>query len=217
MTDNEMLQVYVNLVPFLSEVLGAGTEIVVHNVSCPEHSLVAIGNNISGRQLGNPLTDLAEDIYKRSAYSDADYLTNYDGYSKGRNFLSSTYYIKNRGKLIGLLCINKDMTAVNELNGSLHSLLEKFNLLAPSNSEIQEELENPVTDIMRSRIADTIAQSGIAPSRMSRAEKIRVVHQLNDNGVMMLRGAVAEIAKQLQVSIPSVYRYLNTELPDTPK
>lgn len=212
MTDNEMLQVYVNLVPFLSEVLGTGTEIVVHDVSCPEHSLIAIGNNISGRQIGNPLTDLAKDIYERSAYSDTDYLTNYDGYSKGRNFLSSTYYIKNKGKLIGLLCINKDMSSVNELNGAFHALLEKFNLLAPSNSEIQEELENPVTDIMRTRIADTISQSGVAPSRMSRAEKIRVVHQLNDNGVMLLRGAVAEIAKQLQVSIPSVYRYLNTEL-----
>lgn len=212
MTDNEMLQLYVSLVPFLSEVCGPGTEIVVHNMSCPGHSLVAIGNNISGRQLGNPLTDLAEEICKSSAYTKGDYLANYSGHSKGRDFLSSTYYIKNKGRLIGLLCINKDMTAVGEIQGAVHTLLEKFNLLAPADSGISEALDNPVTDIMRTRIAETIAQSGISPSRMSRAEKIQIVHQLNDNGVMMLRGAVAEIAKQLQVSIPSVYRYLNTEL-----
>ncbi len=212
MTDVEVLKMYVSLVPFLSEVCGPGTEIVVHDISRPDHSLIAIGNNISGRQIGNPLTDLAKEISDNSAYTEADYLANYSGYSKGRNFLSSTYYIKNEGRLIGLLCVNKDMTLVDEANGAIRALLEKFNLTAPVNSEISEELENPVTDIMRTRIAEVIAQSGVAPSRMSRMEKVRVVHQLNDSGVMMLRGAVAEIAKQLHVSIPSVYRYLNTAL-----
>lgn len=210
MTDNELLQVYVSLVPFLSEVLGPGTEIVIHDVSAPEHSLIAIGNNLSGRELGNPLTDLASTIYDRGTGGDVDYLVNYSGHSKGRDFLSSTYCIKNKDKLIGLLCINKDMSSVKDIHRTLQNLLEKFNLAAPAESDISEELENPVTDLLRSRIAEIIAQSGIQPARMSRAEKIRVVHRLNENGIMMLRGAVAEIAKQLQVSIPSVYRYLNT-------
>lgn len=216
MTDDEMIKLYVSLVPFLSEVCGPGTEIVVHDASCPEHSLIAIGNNISGRQIGNPLTDLAQEITGNNVYEKDDYLANYAGYSKGRHFLSSTYFIKNEGRLIGLLCINKDMTAVDEAGASIRSLLEKFNLVAPSNSEISEKLDDPVTDIMRTRIADTISQTGVSPARMSRTEKIQVVHQLNDNGVMLLRGAVAEIAKQLRVSVPSVYRYLNTPCPLSP-
>ena len=44
---------------------------------------------------------------------------------------------------------------------------------------------------------------------MSLREKVRVVHRMNDEGVMMMKGAVAEIAAQLQVSVPTVYRYLN--------
>ena len=210
MTDSELLRIYVGLVPFLSEVCGPGTEIAVHDISNPEHSLVAIGNNVSGRQIGNPLTDLAKELADKGAYSDADYISNYEGHSKDKDFLSSTFYIKNKGRLIGMLCINKDMSIVSELSISLKGLLERFNLALPQESEFSEDLENPVTNIMRTQISETIAQSGVIPARMSRQEKIRIVHQLNENGVMLLRGAAAEIAKQLGISVPSVYRYLNT-------
>lgn len=209
MTDKEVLQFYINIVPFLAEVCGPGSEVVIHDVAHPEHSLIAIRNNVSGRQLGSPVTDLAQDIIDRSAYSDSDYVANYIGRTKNGDFLSSTYYIKNEGQLIGLLCINKDMTAVNQLNSAVHLLLERFNLAKPEDSEVSEWLENPVTSIMHNRIADIIAQSGIAPARMSLQEKIRTVHRLNDDGVLMMKGAVAEIASQLSVSVPTIYRYLN--------
>ncbi len=209
MTDKELLQAYVNIAPFLAQVCGPGSEVAIHDVAHPEHSLIAIQNNVSGRQVGSPITDLAQDIIDRSTYTDSDYIANYIGRNKNGDFLSSTYYIKNRGRLIGLLCVNKDMTAVNQLNTAVHNLLERFNLARPGESEVSEWLENPVTSIMHNRIADIIAQSGIPPARMSLQEKIRTVHRLNDDGVLMMKGAIAEIASQLSVSVPTVYRYLN--------
>lgn len=82
----------------------------------------------------------------------------------------------------------------------------------PQESEISENLDSPIVNMMHTRITDIIAQSGINPSRMSMEEKIRIVHQLNDDGILMMKGAVTEIAEQLSVSVPTIYRYLNKEI-----
>lgn len=209
MKDSEVLQCYINFVPFLGAVLGKECEIIVHDVSDLEHSLVAICNGISGRELGNPITDLARQLIARSAHSDADYLANYKGLSKNGEFISSTYYIKNEGRLIGLLCINKDLKAVHALNASVQNLLESLNLIIPTESEISENLDNPLANIMCSQIADIIAKSGTSPDKMSLNEKVRLVHKMDDAGIMIMKGAVQEIANQLGVSVPTIYRYLN--------
>lgn len=209
MTDQEALQIYIGLVPFLAEVCGVGAEIVVHDVTDPEHSLVAIENAISGREIGNPLTDLAREVAQKSAYTDADYLANYSGRTKNGQFLSSTYFVKNEGRLIGLLCINKDVGSIHQMTNTLNHLMEQFNLIIPHESALSENLDSPVESIMHSRIADVINQSGVAPSRMSMDEKIAVVHRLNESGVMSIKGAVAEVASQLSISVPTVYRYMN--------
>ena len=209
MTDREVLQVYTGLVPFLAEVCGSGVEIVVHDMTDPEHSLVAIENAVSGRQIGGPLTDLAREVAEKSAYTDADYLVNYSGRSKNGQFLSSTYFVKNQGRLIGLLCINKDVSSIHQVSNALNHIMEQFNLIIPHESTLSENLDNSVENIMHARITEVISQSGIAPSRMSMGEKIAVVHRLNESGVMSIKGAVAEVASQLSISVPTVYRYMN--------
>ncbi len=212
LTDKEVLQRYIDVLPFFGKVCGPGAELVVHDLSDPEHSLVAIENNISGRQIGNPMTDLVRELVRSGDHLSADFKADYVGKSKGKKFLSSTYYIKNEGRLIGFLCVNKDMDPVREATGALQCLLERFDLLPPQEGQASENLENPMTDLMHDRIAEIIAQSGVPPVRMSLEEKVRTVHRLNKDGVMMMKGAMAEIAKQLQVSVTTVYRYLNKDL-----
>lgn len=209
MTDQELLQLYIDMAPFLAEVCGPGSEVVVHDVTDPQHSLVAIQNSVSGRKVGDPMTDLAMELQQKGTYSNEAYISGYHGKGKGRDFLSSTYFIKNDGRLIGLLCINKDMTAVEQMNASLRTLLTQFNLNSPEKSSYSENLDTPVVRIVQNRIAEIIAQRGVSPERMSIAEKVSVVHRLNEEGLLAMKGAVAEIAEQLSVSVPTVYRYLN--------
>lgn len=209
MKNQDVLQMYVNLVPFLAQVCGPGSEIVIHDVTNPTHSIVAIANDNSGRTIGGPMTDLALNIQHKCCYAENDYLTNYIGHTQDGDFLSSTYYIKNNGKLIGLLCINKNMTAVRQTSMALSSLLAQFNLAEPTETSISENLDSPIANVLQNRIADIIAQAGVPPKRMSMEEKIRIVHQLHDDGIMMMKGGVPEIAQQLGVSVPTVYRYLN--------
>src|SRR5699024_11129450 len=51
--------------------------------------------------------------------------------------------------------------------------------------------------LMKQRIANTIASNGLSPERMSVAEKMRIAQILEEEGVLNVKGAVAEIARQL--------------------
>ncbi len=208
MTDEELLQTYVNLAPFLAKVCGPSCEIVVHSTVDTDRSLVAIENSLSGREKGDPLTDFAKELAEKGTFKDVSYLANYTGKTTDREFLSSTFFIKNGDRLIGMLCINKDVTPIKELNCMLMRLQEHFNLAIPADSEYSENLDNPVERIMLERIADAITQSGVIPARMSIDEKVHVVRKLHETGITTMKGAVAEIAKRLSISVPTVYRYM---------
>ena len=77
MTDQELLKCYTDFVPFLAAVCGPGCEIVIHDVTNPEQSIIAIGNGISGRELGDPMTDLARELQEKGTYADIECLLNY--------------------------------------------------------------------------------------------------------------------------------------------
>ena len=58
-------------------------------------------------------------------------------------------------------------------------------------------------------IAKTVADFGGQADVLSPERKEQVIHKLNDEGVFQLKGAVSKAAAALNLSEPSVYRYLN--------
>lgn len=78
--------------------------------------------------------------------------------------------------------------------------------------EYGESLDSPISGLLHDRIAEVVAQTGVAPARMSMQEKVAVVHKLNEGGVLLMKGAVSEIARQLKVSEPTVYRYIKMQV-----
>lgn len=209
LTDQEIFNLYIEIIPFLAEVCGSDSEIVIHDGTNPENSIIAIENSLSGRKIGDPMTDLAIEFQEKKTYTNQPYVSNYSGKTKDNEFLSFTYFIKNKDKLIGFLCINKDMRSVKQLNGAVRNLLARFNLETPTDENYKENLDTPVVSMINNRISEIIAQSSVTPSRMTRMEKISIVHRLDEEGLLSVKGAIGEIAEQLSVSIPTVYRYLN--------
>ena len=214
MTDNEVLKIYTDLLPFLGQVLGPGCELCIHDVRDPEHSIIAIENSATGRKIGYPMTDLARATMEKGMYADTDCVLNYEGSSKGKSFLSSTYFIKNNSRLIGLLCVNKDTLPASAALSALQNLLGAFELNKPENSEYQEDFERPVAGILPNLVADAIAQTKIPPERMTIKERAALVHRLDEQGILSMKGAVKEIASQLNISVPTVYRYMNSSRDD---
>lgn len=210
MTDEELLEYYRPMVKFIADMCGPSCEVVLHNIKTPERSVIAIENGyLSGRGVGSPLTEFAKKTIESGTDQKIDYMVNYNGSSKGRNFLSSTYFIKNSsGTLIGMLCINKDLSVISELQNVIDRLQQQYNLFNPTSS-VKEHLDTPVNQLLHGLIQDTINASGFESAHMKINEKVQIVHALKDKGILSMKGAISETARQLDVSEPTIYRYLN--------
>nr|WP_132747283.1 PAS domain-containing protein [Scopulibacillus darangshiensis] len=221
-SDNALL-CYVPLVDFLGNVLGKHCEVVLHDVSSIENSILAIKNShVSGRKVGGSLTDLALKILKEGSDLEKDFLINYSGKTKDGEILrSSTFLIKNdEGNVIGMLCINIDIRKIQETQNLLNQVIEgifgesatTFNqghtkIEAPK--EPIEDLHTSIEDLTTSIIERTLSEIDIQPDRMSSEEKMKVVQKLSERGVFLIKGAVVKVAHYLETSEATIYRYLS--------
>ena len=121
----QMLRQYTVLVEYLGKTLGPDYEVVLHEI-LPENSRVAaIANgSISGRSVGAPITNAALRMIMQKQYETSDYNLNYTGQlANGKTIRSSTMFIKDSGKLVGLLCINFDDSRFHEISDAILKLI----------------------------------------------------------------------------------------------
>lgn len=213
MNNQQILQAYIPLVDFLGKVCGSNYEIVLHDAFNKEVSIVAIANNhISGRKVGGSMTDLALKLIKDETYKTQDYVVNSGRTKDNKILMSSTYFIKNKNKnLVGLLCINNNMTELAAFHGYLQNIMKFFNI-SEENGESKKASENidvTVDEMIKNAIDNIFATVNVPPERLSPEEKTQIVRSLNEQGIFLLKGAVAEVAKRLKTSEPTIYRYLN--------
>ena len=214
---------YIPLVTFLEQALGSNFEIVLHDVTQPDNSIVAIGNNhISGRQVGGPITDLALKIVREGLEDKQDFIANYKGrLGNGNLTRSSTYFIKNeQGVIEAALCINVNISPLLETRKYIDGLLSTKNdtdaaALYQNGSDVEtavevfENLNTNIDGVVNAIIDKILNEYSVAPERMSVDEKIEVVKKLSDHGLFMLKGGLAEVAMRMNLSEATIYRYLN--------
>lgn len=207
------VQNLVHLVEFLGNALGRNTEIVLHDFEDFDHSIVAIANgHISGRRLGGPPTDFALRVLQDPHLRSLGMITGYLSHSAdNRKLRSASYLVREDGLVVGMMCINIDVSAIEQLDALQQSLLEGFApALNPASVESAsaERLNLSTGDLIHGVLAQHEAQLGKSVPHFSQEERIDVVRQLSDEGAFLLKGAVSEVAQALDVSEPSVYRYL---------
>ena len=219
---NPLLQHYIKLTEFLGQALGPDYEVALHDLTDKNRSIIAIANNhVSGREIGAPLTNVALKILMDRSYETQDYRLHYPGVSAaGKTLRSSTLFIKQHGKLIGMLCINFDDSKFQALSSQLFQLIHPDNYVENNiaiRSDILELTEDApeterfndsVTSVAQSVIQEVLSEDGVPVDRLTQAEKIRIVSQLEQRGVFRLRGAVDNVSKALRSSPASIYRYL---------
>lgn len=222
--DCRILESFFPIASFIAAIIGPKCEVVVHDISNPESSIIFIENgHISGRKIGDGSTDLVLKILKAEAYREQPFIANYKASSaKGQNFRSSTYFIKNNeGQLIGLMCLNIDITHMEIAAEWVNSILQGGSLLpqtsismdtdtdAPKDDKPSTEyLQGNVDDLLKHIIASVLSKLSIPIERLSPQEKIEIVKELNEQGVFLLKGGVSHVAAALSISEPTVYRYL---------
>ena len=216
---------YIPIVEFLGKALDSHCEIVLHDLSNPESSIIAIVNGtLSGRKIGSPVTNLVLKVLKNGEADRNLFYTNYHSKNiNGHICRSSTFFIHNEtGKTIGLLCINRDISPFIEarnfitdnligevLNSSDKNTNTGGNSNDSNNMSVFENFQGTANEVIDTMIFNTLAKYSIAPERLSLDERMAVAKSLNESGLFLLKGGVTALADKLKVSEPTIYRYLS--------
>ncbi|RBP99343.1 helix-turn-helix transcriptional regulator [Bifidobacterium xylocopae] len=154
--DRRYVQAFKPLVAFLGQVCGPLTEIALHDASRPDSSIVAIANGqVSGRTVGSPATDLMLRILGRGKAENRDYIAGYAGHAANSDIplLSSTYFIRRQGRIVGMLCINRDQSALAALSRAVVDVRDSYFPSSPAGAEA-----------LRSALAGGIPSMSVQPA-----------------------------------------------------
>lgn len=213
-----VLQKYIPLVNFLGQAMGSNCEVVLHDLTNPENSIIAIANgHVSGRKLGGPTTDLVLKVMKEGLEGEKSFIANYNARIKNNGICrSSSFFIRDESnKIVGVLCVNLDISKFVEAKKLLDNLIscETQPCLSVKSTadviDVFEDLHSSIEDVLTAIIDNVLNKYEVTPDRLSLDEKIDVVRRLNENGLFLLKGGLNELAKRMQVSEPTIYRYLN--------
>ncbi|SFM14677.1 helix-turn-helix transcriptional regulator [Pelosinus propionicus] len=206
---------YIDLVKFLGKCLGDNAEIVLHDLTDNEHSIIAIENShVTDRTIGAPITMFALNKLKEMEHTDQSSILNYKGTSrKGVPLRSSSFIIRDtQDRPIGMLCINIDISDYIRAEETLKKLsfIPELHTIKKPLHDLHENFPNSVSDLVSDAIKEVLGDETITPSkRLSIAEKIKIVDHLSKKGLFLVKGAISEVATQLATSEVTIYRYIN--------
>jgi len=184
----------------LGQTLAPFCEVVLHDLLDPEHAILAIHNNLSGRSVGAPATELG---LARATNADfAQVIANYPNtFADGRLAKSTSIGIKDsEGRYIAALCMNVDLTVFRSLN----SVLTQFGSVNAA-AGVSETLEPVGADGIRARIDQFAARLATTPRALKADERKALMRELKESGLSDVRRAMEIVAAYLNVSRATVY------------
>ena len=202
------MESYQLMVHFLGAALGPDYEIVLTDAMPSRQCVIAIANgHVSGRNVGAPLTDFTLQIIDQQLWKNQDHLTRYSGTTgDGRALISSTFFIKAEGKLLGTLCINHDASLYREmaekllkLGGVITTSLD----IEPAREYFFDDVDGYVDSIINDFF------DGSVPEHFTQAHKIDIIQRFNARGLFQLKGTINMVAERFNCSKATIYRYLS--------
>ncbi|PFG29855.1 helix-turn-helix transcriptional regulator [Paramicrobacterium agarici] len=211
-TVDEICAVYRPVMHAMAAAAGPGCEVVLHDLSADnpdlDHTIIAIENgHVTGRSVGGPSTSLgAGVIHNQGADHDA---FGYRGFtSDGRQLRCSSIYFRNRaGKIMAALCINVDVSALQQARTLLDSLVPQT--ASDSPDAPSEFFGQDLVSVMDAMVTDAIQSIGKPVAQMSRDDRISVVRTLDQQGALQMRKGMEHIASRLGISRVTAYSYLD--------
>ncbi len=175
-----IMKEYCELVGFLGKVLGQDYEIILHDLSNMDHSVIAVANgHVSGRRIGSPMNENGLRLIRSGAWKD-----NYD-------YTNSQKLVDSLTEQLGI--------------ASLPDQAESEKYFKSDTEKFPDNMEEVVYGICN----QVLSEATVPVDRLSQDEKIAIVEKLDGKGVFLFKGAVALVAGRLQTSEATIYRYLS--------
>lgn len=192
----------------ITALLGKCCEVVLHDTSDLEHSVVWLQGNVTGRQVGGMMSDLGLEMLRKG---DTHPHFNYRTFTEsGKTLKSASIWLRDSaGEIYGAFCVNLDVTAV----GMLEEFIRDLGAGA-TQPELAESHPQDLNDMLDSIIAECEYRIGKQASEMTKDERVEVVRFLEERGAFQLRHSAAIVASRLGVTRKTVYNYLSELEPE---
>jgi len=210
----QLMQALHPVVQMLGTIVGHHVEVVLHDLTQPQRSIVAIANgHVSSRRIGNSILSGPKDdrgfAAARQTLAQRGQAVHsiIDGYPTltraGTRLKSSTVVFRDAaGEPFAALCLNADLTIAEAAHAWLGRLLQGA-AAAPAPTE------SPDMDaLMHEIIGDAVRRLGKPVALMNKEEKVQAVQAMMQRGLFIVKGGVGRAAASLGVTRFTVYNYL---------
>lgn len=189
----------------IQKLFGQACEVVIHDFTDLEHSIVHIEGNVTGRSVGGSATNLLLACVRNNDTEQDIY--NYQAQlHNGRKMRSCTMFLRDEetGEPYGAFCINYDISMFS----GFYLFLENF-LNTDGTMDISETFSDDMQGTIHTILMDTISEMEVEQPILSREEKINLIARLDEKGVFQVKKSVPILAEELGLSRSTVYNYLS--------
>ncbi|MHA6848237.1 transcriptional regulator [Ralstonia syzygii] len=192
------------IVEALGKTLAPLVEVVLHDLKQPEHAVVAIANNLSGRRVGDAATELG--LARMADPGFPEVIQNYaNRFPDGRPAKSTSIGLKNsHGEYVAAICLNMDVSLLSAVTAGLGQLMQTDAAAPP----VPESLASRGVEAVRAALERFAAARNTTPMGMTLEQRREAMRELSASGLLNLRRALSEVAQTLGVARSTVYTYL---------
>lgn len=200
-TNTQLLEMLGHIAEGLGETFAPFCEVVVHDLSNPKNAIHAIENSLSGRQVGQSVTELGLARIRDPEFPAV--IANYaNTFPDGRKVKSTSIGIKDEsGEYVAALCLNVDLTLFQSFQGAISQFTRT------ETPEVHEHLDaggNPSVRI-HARIDEFAASRATTSRSLKPVDRRQLVLELKKAGLLEVRRGAEIAAAHMGVSRATVY------------
>lgn len=212
--DDTTLDLLTRLAHALACQFGSNCEVVVHSLSAQdaEHTIAVIENgHVSCRERGGgPSQVVLEAMREHQGPPPQDQSGYLMKTRDGRILKCSTVYVRDgAGKTTGVLSVNYDLTELLMAQRAVDSLINQATAV-----EAPPAMATNVNELLDDLIAQSVALVGKPVAMMSKEDKIRAIHFLNDAGAFLITKSGDKVTKYFGISKFTLYTYIDAKIED---
>ena len=187
----------------LTAMLGRSCEVVLHDTTDLEHSIVWLDGDVTGRDVGGTMTDYG---LQRLQKGETHPVFNYTTYTEtGKTLKSCSIWLRDsEGETYGAFCINLDVTAIEYLQVLVRDLAPDT-----SRADVGETHAQTLQELLDTMITECEYQIGILTEDMTKDDRVEMVRMLDDRGAFQVRNSVSYVAGRAGVTRKTIYNDLS--------
>ena len=204
---NNTLKAYIPVANMIAQTFGKNCEVAIHDLTQPESSVVYVANGtVTGRREGQSFNHLIPQVLLSKKFKD-DCTVNYTFETEtGKKVKSSSALIRNLdGEVVGMLCVNCDLTTSYLLQDALNDFLPLSASEAAAAEE--EQQEQGVLSIVDELINNIIGTKAVGS--LKRKDNLEMIRFMDEKGIFLVKGAIDKVAEAMGVSKVTIYSYLD--------